>query len=241
MAQRTLIVGISGASSSGKTTLARLLRDVWSNTIILHEDDFYWPDDKIPIKNGVQDWDCIEALDVHRLEQTLIYLRTHGSLPPGLKSKEDKNSAGESGVHQSTINQWRSRVDALVASRPTRSMAIIEGFLLYSQKMESIWKLFDVKLFLHTKCVNCDSMTVHGHYGRPHNPRLTCHSVTRQQSPGVRRETATSPLKASGRILQDTLTRSFGRTTSRSTLSFSRMAMLRRHQERTCVVRWVCI
>jgi nicotinamide/nicotinate riboside kinase len=38
---RTIIVGISGCSSSGKTTLARLLRDMFPETFILHEDDFY--------------------------------------------------------------------------------------------------------------------------------------------------------------------------------------------------------
>lgn len=42
--QKAVIVGISGASSSGKTTLARLLRDVFPNTFVLHEDDFYKPE-----------------------------------------------------------------------------------------------------------------------------------------------------------------------------------------------------
>lgn len=39
--KKALIVGVSGGSSSGKTTLARLLRDIFPNTFILHEDDFY--------------------------------------------------------------------------------------------------------------------------------------------------------------------------------------------------------
>ena len=42
--QRTIVVGISGVSSSGKTTLARLLRDLFPETFILHEDDFYKPE-----------------------------------------------------------------------------------------------------------------------------------------------------------------------------------------------------
>lgn len=42
--RKAVIVGISGASSSGKTTLARLLRDVFPNTFVLHEDDFYRPE-----------------------------------------------------------------------------------------------------------------------------------------------------------------------------------------------------
>jgi pantothenate kinase-related protein Tda10 len=52
---KALIVGISGPSSSGKTTLARLLQRVFCgvslqaetlNTFIIHEDDFYYPDDQ---------------------------------------------------------------------------------------------------------------------------------------------------------------------------------------------------
>jgi nicotinamide/nicotinate riboside kinase len=41
--RKAIIVGISGASSSGKTTLARLLRDIFPNSFVLHEDDFYKP------------------------------------------------------------------------------------------------------------------------------------------------------------------------------------------------------
>lgn len=39
-----VVIGLSGCSSSGKTTLARLLRDIFPNTFILHEDDFYKPE-----------------------------------------------------------------------------------------------------------------------------------------------------------------------------------------------------
>jgi nicotinamide/nicotinate riboside kinase len=42
--RKAVIVGISGCSSSGKTTLSRLLRDIFPNTMILHEDDFYKTD-----------------------------------------------------------------------------------------------------------------------------------------------------------------------------------------------------
>jgi nicotinamide/nicotinate riboside kinase len=42
--RKAVVVGISGCSSSGKTTLARLLRDLFPNTFIIHEDDFYKPE-----------------------------------------------------------------------------------------------------------------------------------------------------------------------------------------------------
>lgn len=46
--RRTIIIGLSGPSSSGKTTLARLLRTIFGSlgAFIVHEDDFYYPDDK---------------------------------------------------------------------------------------------------------------------------------------------------------------------------------------------------
>lgn len=39
--RKAVVVGVSGCSSSGKTTLARLLRDIFPNSFVLHEDDFY--------------------------------------------------------------------------------------------------------------------------------------------------------------------------------------------------------
>jgi nicotinamide/nicotinate riboside kinase len=42
--KKALIVALSGCSSSGKTTLARLLRDIFPSSFILHEDDFYRPE-----------------------------------------------------------------------------------------------------------------------------------------------------------------------------------------------------
>ena len=44
--RKALVVGLSGCSSSGKTTLARLLRDIFPGTFILHEDDFYKPENE---------------------------------------------------------------------------------------------------------------------------------------------------------------------------------------------------
>ncbi|KJR83921.1 nicotinamide riboside kinase [Sporothrix schenckii 1099-18] len=79
---RAIVVGISGCSSSGKTTLARLLRDVFPNSFILHEDDFYKNDKDIPISvDGLADWDCAEALSLPDMEKALLHIRTQGALP----------------------------------------------------------------------------------------------------------------------------------------------------------------
>ncbi|KAJ5585556.1 Phosphoribulokinase/uridine kinase [Penicillium hispanicum] len=157
----TLIVGISGPSSSGKTTLARLLQRVFCgvdltrgqdklHTFIIHEDDFYRPDDQIPyttLPSGktVQDWDTAAAIDTTFLAQALAYVREHGTLPPRLQSKEDQNDASDSGVPDALVAEMRALVAAKLngaaagsaadgnpATPAQKTMAFMEGFLLYA-------------------------------------------------------------------------------------------------------------
>ena len=108
-----LLVGVSGVSSSGKTTLARLLRDIFPNTFILHEDDFYKTDADIPINKdagGVADWDCLEAINLPAFEEALRYIKRNGTPPPDLVSKEDKNSVGSVEVDRKVVHdlEWKA-------------------------------------------------------------------------------------------------------------------------------------
>lgn len=149
--QKAVIIGISGVSSSGKTTLARLLRDIFPNTFILHEDDFYKTDAEIPVnKDGVQDWDCLESINLPDLEKALDYIRTHGTLPDWLYSKEDHNSVGESGVSRERIAELKQEAHDSLPAHQRLPIAIVDGFLLFSEDMKAIRELFDVKLFLRT-------------------------------------------------------------------------------------------
>ncbi|KAL5001933.1 hypothetical protein BDV10DRAFT_140345 [Aspergillus recurvatus] len=164
----TSIIALSGPSSSGKTTLARLLQRVFSNqpqtpdgpqsprqisTFIIHEDDFYYPDDKIPYtttKSGarIQDWDCLGALDIGFLTSALRYVHEHGRLPPRLRSKEDLNEVSPgSGVDDVLVDELRGYVakrTQKILSSPSLTaklqvdgkgkvtIALLEGFLLYA-------------------------------------------------------------------------------------------------------------
>ncbi|KAI9741185.1 MAG: ribosylnicotinamide kinase [Cirrosporium novae-zelandiae] len=152
-----IILSLSGPSSSGKTTLARLLREIFPHTTILHEDDFYKPEKELPMikmSDGKEyrDWDCTESLDLDELEKTIDYIHEHGKLPPNPYSKEDQNFAGPSGVSPSLIASYRTQVLA----SPTLSrllsddhpLFILDGFLLYTPALSCICQKLDIKLFL---------------------------------------------------------------------------------------------
>lgn len=148
-----LLVGISGPSSSGKTTLSRLLRDIFPphQLTILHLDDFYLTDQDIPVKDGIQDWDCIESLNLPQLHSTLAYIKTHNRSPPDFVSKEDQNSVGEHRVSPETVAHAKARIRNIIGHAGwKRRVCIVDGFLLFSEHMRDIRDLFDVKMFLRT-------------------------------------------------------------------------------------------
>lgn len=153
-----LLVGISGPSSSGKTTISRLLRDILIgspdfHTFILHEDDFYKTDNEIPVnEEGLQDWDCLEAIDLPLFERVLKYVKDNGKLPADFESKEDKNDVGKVDVEQSTRDWCEEQTANIAKAKPGTkvTIAIVDGFLLYSKEMALLSSYLDVKLFLRT-------------------------------------------------------------------------------------------
>ncbi|KAH8811548.1 P-loop containing nucleoside triphosphate hydrolase protein [Xylogone sp. PMI_703] len=137
--RKAVVVGISGASSSGKTTISRLIRDIFPNTFVLHEDDFYLPEEQLPKKHDLLDWDCAESLSIQDIEYALKYIREEGKFPvsesflslshrsrhgvaqpiltkslttsqPSLNSYQDQNSVGPIPITDATVEDLKSRV-----------------------------------------------------------------------------------------------------------------------------------
>ncbi|KAI8934556.1 hypothetical protein NX059_008255 [Plenodomus lindquistii] len=153
--QPPFLIGISGPSSSGKTTLSRLLRDIFpsSKLFLLHLDDFYLTDAEIPVKEGIQDWDCIESLDLPGLVRALQGIKQDGTSPDWLMSKEDQNNVGEHRVPETEIKRLRTLVNSWLQDNPAwehRRICIVDGFLLFSEDMRHIRSMFDLRLFLRT-------------------------------------------------------------------------------------------
>ncbi|KAF2090360.1 P-loop containing nucleoside triphosphate hydrolase protein, partial [Saccharata proteae CBS 121410] len=153
-----ILIAISGPSSSGKTTLARLLRSLLPHSTILHLDDFYVPDIDIPTHGATRfpDWDCLDALNIPQLRDTLAYVRTHGVTPPGFESKEDKNETGKCAVDDGVVARCKAQIEAFFdkaeeQGKPLRKrIVLVEGFLLFSQDMAElgIRDQFDARLLL---------------------------------------------------------------------------------------------
>ncbi len=64
-----VVVGIAGASCSGKSSTASALCAALGTQCLVSQDDFFVSEDKAPtcVLNGVvcTDWDCEGALDLH--------------------------------------------------------------------------------------------------------------------------------------------------------------------------------
>jgi nicotinamide/nicotinate riboside kinase len=157
MPPQTLLIALSGPSSSGKTTLARLLRNALDpHAFILHEDDFYKTDAEIPVVKvadgrELQDWDCLGSVDIEALKSMLAYVKERGRVKDGFESKEDKNAVGDVKIDGDVVERWRASFSSILGQEKNDSslrIAIIDGFLLYSEAMKQIRDLFDVKILL---------------------------------------------------------------------------------------------
>jgi len=151
MSPEAITIGISGLSSSGKTTLSRLLCRIFPNTFILHQDDFYVADSAIPIHNGLADWDCLESIDYTSMARAIQHIRSTGKLPEGLKSIENQNPVGKPIVKKELVEELENKVKvagvAGVLEKVGRKIAVVDGFLLFHEGSE-VEELFDVRILL---------------------------------------------------------------------------------------------
>lgn len=72
-----MIIGIGGASRSGKSTLARLLvnyfRDSGKTAIVVYQDDYVFPTEQIPLIRDKVDWESPKSIN-HALLLEIVTL-----------------------------------------------------------------------------------------------------------------------------------------------------------------------
>ena len=138
-----VIVAVGGPSSSGKSTCANALHCLFANSILVHLDDFYFPDSKIPIDNNlnVQNWDCHEAIDFDKFYRYLKNLKLGGLLEHDAPSLEIDPHL------KLTTDEISSLKQKCAAIMPHETLVFIDGFMLFHDK--KLISLYDKKLFFH--------------------------------------------------------------------------------------------
>ncbi|KAI9804604.1 MAG: ribosylnicotinamide kinase [Piccolia ochrophora] len=139
MSARVLVTGVSGPSSSGKTTLAHLIRLVFQKpTVILHQDDFYKPEAELPMTSGMRDWDSLASFDIPALHKALAHIRTQNTLPNDHESLQPKDLSLPP-IQEHVIARLRGRIP-----KDLPPLCLVDGILLYPALLADC----DVRLFL---------------------------------------------------------------------------------------------
>ncbi|BGP50396.1 ribosylnicotinamide kinase [Rhodotorula kratochvilovae] len=147
---RVVIAAISGATCSGKTTLAKHLGRIIPSSLLLFQDDFAPPAELVPVdpKHGWQDWDDVRgAILWDEQRETLRRIRATGTLPDEHASHDHLNEQVPVPISEEVQSSWRRRFEELLqrqGEKPT--IVIAEGFLMLVDPEST--REFDVRLFM---------------------------------------------------------------------------------------------
>jgi nicotinamide/nicotinate riboside kinase len=81
----------------------------------------------------------------------MAYIKDNGRVKDGFESKEDKNAVGDVKIDDKVVQRWRATFSSILGEEKhdnSLKVAIIDGFLLYSEDVRKIRDTFDVKFLL---------------------------------------------------------------------------------------------
>nr|XP_055128207.1 nicotinamide riboside kinase 1 isoform X1 [Symphalangus syndactylus]XP_055128208.1 nicotinamide riboside kinase 1 isoform X1 [Symphalangus syndactylus] len=143
---KTFIIGISGVTNGGKTTLAKNLQKHLPNCSVISQDDFFKPESEIETdKNGFLQYDV--HLRFRHVGQTGLELLTSGDLPTSASQSTGITVLEALNMEKmvAAISCWMESARRSVVSTDKESaeeipILIIEGFLLFNYKpLDTIW------------------------------------------------------------------------------------------------------
>ncbi|KAG2153639.1 uncharacterized protein EDB93DRAFT_1133879 [Suillus bovinus] len=134
---KVILVGLGGATCSGKTTLAKHLKNILPNSFIVHQDDFAPPEELLPIRHGYQDWDAPDcAIDYPRFSNFLKHVKDTGRIPDDHKSHDHLNKQMDFPIEAECQTRLAERFRAIQdQAKESDHINIVwglaDGFLLY--------------------------------------------------------------------------------------------------------------
>lgn len=128
----SVVIGVSGGSASGKTTVANRLKEVCQDSVELLSHDFYYiPHDDLPIEERAKlNYDHPNAFDTTRIVEDIKYLK--------------QGMAIDRPVYSYKLH---TRLPETVRVNPAQ-VIIVEGFMIFENA--NLRDLFDIKVFVDT-------------------------------------------------------------------------------------------
>lgn len=126
-----VVVGISGVTNGGKSTLTKKLLETLPGTVkLINQDDYFYPEDSqhhVPAPGGLMhhNWDVISSLNMERMEKDVLDI-INSKIP------EKSESYFHRGVSNTSCSEHSSSSRAnAVHYRP---ILLLDGFLLFDHK-----------------------------------------------------------------------------------------------------------
>jgi uridine kinase len=130
--KNVVVIGVSGGSASGKTTVANRIKDEFKDSVELLSHDFYYiPHDDLPMEERANlNYDHPNAFDTERLVKDILQLKACNAI--------------DRPVYSYTHH---TRLADTVKVNPAK-VIIVEGFMIYEN--QELRDLMDIKVFVDT-------------------------------------------------------------------------------------------